>query len=159
MRCCILLGFAIIFVDFFTKEWVCREDAAHTASSSLPYVVFSDFLGIRLQITHAINTGAAWGVLADFPGSLVLIRILLISGLIVYMTTLNTRQNWKLPLTLIISGALGNVIDYFRYGYVVDMIQFRFWGYEYPVFNVADSAIFIGSFWILFSVMDEKKAA
>lgn len=127
--------------------------------SPLPFVVFSNFLGIHLQITHAVNSGAAWGVLAEFPGMLVLVRIILIAGLIVYLLSNTRRPQWNAPLCLIISGALGNVIDYFHYGYVVDMIQFRFWGYEYPVFNVADSAIFIGSFWILLSVMGEKKVA
>ncbi len=109
-----------------------------------------------MQITHAINTGAAWGVLADFPNALVLVRILLISALIIYFLGVNHRPSWNVPLCLIISGAIGNVIDYFYYGYVVDMLQFQFWGYDYPIFNIADSAIFIGSFWILLSASFEK---
>ncbi len=100
--------------------------------------------------------GAAWGVLADFPNALVVVRILLIAALIIYFLGVNQRAAWNTPLCLIISGAIGNVIDYFHYGYVVDMIQFSFWGYEYPIFNIADSAIFIGSFWVLISATMEE---
>lgn len=151
----LLLFLAIIALDFATKVLISK--LAGQQPSILPYMVFSDFYGIQMQITHAINMGAAWGVLADFPRSLVFVRLLLIAALIGYFLVINRRREWNLPLCLIISGAVGNVIDYFYYGYVIDMIQFRFWGYEYPIFNIADSAIFIGSFWILFSAACEKK--
>lgn len=150
----LLLFLAIIALDFATKVLI--SNLAGQQPSILPYMVFSDFYGIQMQITHAINMGAAWGVLADFPRSLVVVRLLLIAALIIYFLGINRRREWNLPLCLIISGAVGNVIDFFYYGYVIDMIQFRFWGYEYPIFNIADSAIFIGSFWILFSAAREK---
>lgn len=145
---------ALISVDALSKAWI--SSLVASVPSPLPYVVFSDFFGIQLQITHAINMGAAWGVLADFPNALVLVRVLLIAALVVYFLGVNHRRQWNIPLCLIISGAIGNVIDFFRYGYVIDMIQFCFWGYEYPIFNIADSAIFIGSFWILLTATTEK---
>lgn len=151
---CLVLVLAIIFVDACSKAWI--NSLVATVPSPLPYVVFSDFFGIQMQITHAINMGAAWGVLADFPNALVVVRILLIAALIIYFLGVNQRAAWNTPLCLIISGAIGNVIDYFHYGYVVDMIQFSFWGYEYPIFNIADSAIFIGSFWVLISATMEE---
>jgi len=154
---CLILAHVIIAVDFISKAWI--NSLVAETPSPLPYVVFADFFGINMQITHAINTGAAWGVLADYPNALVMVRILLIGALIIYFLGVNHRASWNVPLCLIISGAIGNVIDYFYYGYVVDMIQFRFWGYEYPIFNIADSAIFIGSIWILLSASFEKKTA
>lgn len=153
-KSCLFLSLVLIAVDAFTKAYV--NSVSLHAASPLPYVVFSDFYGIKMQITHAINMGAAWGVLADFPNALVFVRILLIAALIIYFLGVNHRVQWNAPLCLIISGAIGNVIDFFHYGYVVDMIQFTFWGYEYPIFNIADSAIFIGSFWILLSATMEK---
>jgi signal peptidase II len=45
---------------------------------------------------------------------------------------------------LIATGAIGNILDYFIYGHVVDVFYFVFWGYSFPVFNVADSIIFCG---------------
>lgn len=153
-KSCLAFALLIIALDALSKAWV--SGLVQNGPSGLPYVVFSDFYGIQMQITHAINMGAAWGVLADFPNALVFVRVLLIASLIVYFLGVNRRIQWNAPLTLIISGAIGNVIDYFRYGYVIDMIQFRFWGYEYPVFNIADSAIFVGSIWILLSATMEK---
>jgi signal peptidase II len=152
-RSCLFLIISIITLDAFSKAWV--NNAIDKIPTPLPHVVFSDFFGINMQITHAINMGAAWGVLADFPNALVFVRILLIAALIIYFVGVNTRACWNVPLCLIISGALGNVIDFFHYGYVIDMIQFTFWGYEYPIFNIADSAIFLGSFWILLSATFE----
>jgi signal peptidase II len=45
---------------------------------------------------------------------------------------------------LIIAGGIGNILDYFIYGHVVDMFHFILWGYSFPVFNVADASIFMG---------------
>ena len=52
-------------------------------------------------------------------------------------------------------GALCNILDYFFYGHVIDMLHFVFWGYDYPVFNVADSFICIGVFWLFFASLKE----
>ena len=112
-----------------------------------------------MQIAYAENTGAAWGIFSDFPFLLVLFRFLLIAGMCVYLVKYNTKKEWQIPLVCIISGAIGNVIDYFLYGFVIDMIQCIFWGYNYPVFNISDAAIFIGSFWILCLVLFEKKTS
>lgn len=68
----------------------------------------------------------------------------LIAGLCVYLFCFNRDSSWQIPLILIIAGAVGNVADFFLYGHVVDMLHFVFWGYDFPIFNVADSAISIG---------------
>ena len=49
----------------------------------------------------------------------------------------------------IIVGAVGNLVDYVAYGFVVDMFHFILWGYDYPVFNVADTAITVGMGWLI----------
>jgi signal peptidase II len=152
---CVIVALLIFSVDVATKAWVSTA-SSQVGKSSLPYVLFSNFCGIDLQITHAINSGAAWGLFSDFPELLVFFRLVLIAGLILFLFVCHRRSSWNLPLSCIISGAIGNVYDYFHYGYVVDMIQFRFWGFNYPVFNIADSAIFIGSLWLLFLAYTEK---
>ena len=154
IRTCFLLSLGILVSDFISKAWV--SSLMDKLPPRLPINIFSDFFGIRFSITYEINTGAAWGFLSDFPNALVIVRLLLIVALIFYLFFVNHRSSWNIPLALIITGAIGNVIDYFYYGYVVDMIQFRFWGYDYPVFNIADSAIFIGAVWILCSSFMEK---
>jgi signal peptidase II len=72
------------------------------------------------------------------------------------------RNHWRdaLPYSLIISGALGNLVDRFRFGYVVDFIEWYYKSYSWPVFNIADSCIVLGAaLLILFSFgkKDETK--
>lgn len=111
--------------------------------------IFKNFLGIEFSISHQINHGAAWGMLADFQIPLLYLRIALISFLFIYTIFFNTNPKRNIPFVLIIAGATGNVIDYFLYGHVVDMLHFVLWGYDFPVFNLADSAIFIGVAYVL----------
>ena len=111
--------------------------------------VFEDFLGIEFSFSYATNLGAAWGLLDDYPVLLMGIRLLMIVGLLIaYFVYVD--DFYQLPLlNLIIGGAIGNVIDSFIYGHVVDMLHFKFWGYDYPVFNLADSCIVVGVFGVL----------
>jgi signal peptidase II len=111
--------------------------------------VFKDFFGIQFSIVHSTNRGAAWGVFAEWQDYLLYLRLALITGLLIYLFFFNKKRAYVIPLTLIVSGAIGNVLDYFLYGQVIDMLHFVLWGYVYPTFNVADSAIFIGIVWML----------
>lgn len=121
--------------------------------------VFKNFLGIEFSISHQINRGAAWGVLSDYQIPLLYLRIALIALLVIYALLFNRHSNRSIPLALITAGALGNVIDYFLYGHVVDMLHFILWGYDFPVFNFADSAIFIGMMGLLLlSLLDSAPA-
>lgn len=120
--------------------------------------IFSDLLGIEFSVVHAVNHGAAWGLFSDHQNILESVRVVLIIGLIGYTFLYNKNQAWDIPLTLITTGALANVFDYFIYGHVVDMFHFVFWNYDYPVFNVADSAIFIGISWIVISSLTQPAA-
>ncbi len=106
--------------------------------------VFQGWGGIDFCITHVINRGAAWGVLASLQDYLLYARIAIIGGLLTYLLVIKGEPFVKFCLTLIVAGACGNVADYFVYGHVVDMFYFVFWGYSYPVFNIADSSIFCG---------------
>lgn len=111
--------------------------------------IFKNFLGIEFSLSHQINHGAAWGILADYQISLLYLRIVLIAFLFFYIVFFNKKPERNTPLVLIIAGATSNVIDYFLYGHVVDMLHFVLWGYDFPVFNLADSAIFIGVAYLL----------
>lgn len=119
--------------------------------------VFKNFLGIEFSLSHQINHGAAWGLFADYQMPLLYLRMGLIVLLFIYALFLNKRSSWNIPLALIIAGATGNVLDYFIYGHVVDMLHFVLWGYDFPVFNIADSAIFIGITSLLLLSSLEKK--
>jgi len=156
------IGFFILLLDAYTK-YLTNEYLPNMYLSWLGYPyegigIFKDFLGIELSISHQTNLGAAWGLFGKYQEPLLYFRIFLITALLIYTLFLNTHKSWNIPLAMIIAGAIGNVMDYFIYGHVVDMIHFVFWGYDYPVFNVADSAICIGIVCLLISSFNEKTA-
>lgn len=93
--------------------------------------------GITCSLNYIVNTGAAWGMFAGHAGLLFFIRMAIIGGLVFF-----GPKRW--PIWLVLTGAVGNAIDYCLYGHVIDFIHFTFWGYSFPVFNVADSCISIG---------------
>lgn len=132
----------VLGTDFVSKYWI---QSHLPLSFQIPMFKWG---GIDFYITHAVNRGAAWGMLAQFHTALLAFRIILVTGLVIYTLFYNKHSAWQWPLALIIAGAIGNIIDFFLYGHVIDMLQFTFWGYHYPVFNIADSAIFIGVLWL-----------
>lgn len=157
----LIIGFFVLFFDQLTKYLVQAHipRMAHEAQW-YPYRgigIFEHFYGIEFSIVHATNRGSAWGLFAEYQIELLILRILFVFFLLFYLARTKESQELALPLALIATGAIGNIIDYFAYGHVVDMIHFVFWGYDYPVFNVADSAIFIGVWWVFFNALFQKK--
>lgn len=138
----------IFMADVFLKAYTHYEIPLITSSSPVyPYGgigVFRGWHGIDFSIVHVINRGAAWGVFSSLHDYLLYARMAIIGGLVSYLLFIKASAYRKFSLMLITTGALGNVVDYFVYGHVVDMFYFNFWGYSYPVFNIADSAIFMG---------------
>jgi len=103
------------------------------------------------------NPGAAFSFLSDQPGWqrwLFTLLALAVSGWIALELRRHPEQKLlSLALTLIMGGALGNVIDRVRFGAVVDFIQWHAAGYYWPAFNVADSAITVGAILLVFSTL------
>ncbi|HRW58667.1 MAG TPA: signal peptidase II [Chlamydiales bacterium] len=150
----------VLILDVFSKLYV-HHHVLKMASyyPSYPYggiAVFENFFGIDFSINHVVNKGAAWGVFSNYPKLLIVLRltILVILGLFIWKGQLKKRFIY--PLLIIIFGAVGNLIDIVLYSHVVDMFHFRFWGYSYPVFNIADSMIFIGMVWLVIASLTEK---
>jgi signal peptidase II len=144
---CTLVAFFLICIDALSK-WLIVTYLPFGSGKEI--VLWKDFLGISCSITHAINLGAAWGILSSWPVFLIVLRIILVLALLIFVLFFLKEQHFRLALFLIIGGALGNLIDYFVYGHVIDMIHFTLWGWDYPVFNIADSAICLSTFWIVY---------
>ncbi len=100
------------------------------------------------NLTHVRNKGAAFGILSGLPGvwrSLFFVTFTLIAvGVIGVMLKKTSDRLLVIAFSLIMTGAVGNVIDRIRYGEVVDFIQWYVKSWYWPSFNVADSAISIG---------------
>ena len=119
--------------------------------------IFKDFLGISFSINHVENVGAAWGLFSKYPILLFSIRIVIVIGLITYLIFFNKEVKKDVPLTLIISGAFGNILDFIFYKKVIDMFHFNFWGFSYPIFNMADVMITLGIIWLFFIFLKHSK--
>lgn len=147
-----LLALFILAADQLSKAYtVFFIPPARYSSFFYPYngiPVFQDFLGVEFSIIYTTNKGAAWGALADFQTQLLIFRIILIMTMLGYLLFFNKNRSQTLPLAMVVAGAFGNVIDYFVYGHVIDMLHFVLWGYDFPVFNLADTAITLGIAWL-----------
>ncbi|MCQ2446374.1 MAG: signal peptidase II [Clostridia bacterium] len=97
-----------------------------------------------LGLTYVENTGMAFGMFDKAPWVLVTLRILGMI-LILWFILFSDLQHWLgfLSLSMVLGGGIGNIIDFFAYGYVVDMIEVLF--VRFAVFNVADCFITVGA--------------
>ena len=131
----------IVILDQLTKlgiiEWV-------DLYSKVPVTSY-------LNITHQHNYGAAFSILNDAGGW----QRWFLSGLAIAVSAYIVRWLWNIRhsgllvlstgLALVLGGALGNVVDRVRLGYVIDFIQVMFGSWAFPSFNVADAAISVGA--------------
>jgi signal peptidase II len=99
-------------------------------------------------VTHVQNRGAAFGLLAHIPAAatvFMIISLIAVALILVYFRWVKPGEVWTpLCLSLIATGAVGNLIDRFRLGRVVDFLDFHYHGWHWPAFNVADASITIG---------------
>jgi signal peptidase II len=118
---------------------------------------------LSFSTNYVRNLGAAWGALSNLPDGvripffyLVTIGAVIIIGLYLKATPLHHRLA-IFALALILSGAIGNFIDRLRLGYVIDWIDVRWnlfgWKYDFPNFNVADSAISVGVAFLMIDML------
>lgn len=137
----LILSLAIILSDAWTKWLVSTRIDLHESIPLIP-----DYL----QLVHVRNTGAAFGIGANTDSRIV--PLLLNLGAIgVFFVVVAyafraavTDRVLQTGLHLILGGAIGNLIDRFRLGYVVDFVDVFVKSHHWPAFNVADSAICIG---------------
>jgi len=132
---------SILILDQYTK---------HEAQQKIPLYHTIKVIDGFFNLTHLRNTGGAFGILAgkkEGIGSLFFIAVSLVAiGTILYLfhKLKEDERILSLSLSLVLSGAIGNLIDRIRYGEVVDFLDFHLFSYHWPAFNIADSAITIG---------------
>lgn len=131
------LGIGVITIDQFTKGLSQRYLDYGTPHPIIP--------GFNLTLLY--NSGAAFSLGANSQYSWVLISInlLICTGIIWTLCKQKNLITWfSISLTLILAGALSNLIDRITYGYVTDFLDFYFKQWHWPVFNMADTAIVLG---------------
>jgi len=116
------------------------------------------------NLVHVHNKGAAFGFLGQVSGGFTRLFFIATSGLVLavvgYLWLRLPGESWAAALgySLIIAGALGNLIDRVRLGEVVDFLDF-YWGrYHWPAFNVADSLVCLGAGVLVWVILTEEKS-
>ena len=169
LKTVLLLSPLILLFDQFTKSVI-----VNTMPIGSRRVVWENFF----DIVHVRNTGAAFGLLAEWPESVrepffYFISILAIYFLYSFLKQLpDEHRNTSIPIALIFGGALGNITDRIFRGSVVDFLSFHWknqevnwniFGYpigfamSWPSFNVADTAITLGVIWLMIRMARHQK--
>jgi len=107
-------------------------------------------------LTLAHNTGAAWSLFSGLQSLFALLAFVIAGYLIYYLYKNKTEGFSKIAILFVIGGAVGNAIDRLIYNYVVDFLDFYIFGYDFPIFNIADSFLTIGMFILIFVVFLSK---
>ncbi len=155
-----IIGIAAdFFSKYLAKELLSPMDWFHPAYPYGGLGLFKDWYGISLSLNYVENRGTAWGLFSRYFDGLLVGRSILVLFLIIYLFFINQDKQKQIPLVLVITGALGNILDGFIYGHVIDMIHFVFWGYSFPVFNIADVCICLGAGWLMILSFIQKKSS
>lgn len=111
-----------------------------------------------LNITSHRNDGAAWGILSGKMSFFFIITIIILVVLIVfYIKEAKNNLLMQIAISLLFAGALGNFIDRVLHGEVVDFVDTYIFGYNFPIFNVADSSLTIGVLLIIIALLTDMK--
>ncbi|QSQ09803.1 Lipoprotein signal peptidase [Koleobacter methoxysyntrophicus] len=131
----------IIVLDQLTKILIQRNFALHESLGVIENV---------FHITFVPNYGAAFGILKDKTFFFILTSLIVIISFLFYLKYVpKEKKILRYALVLQIGGAVGNLIDRIRLGYVIDFLDFRVW----PVFNVADMAIVFGVGLLIYQIL------
>ena len=149
----LLLSALVVLVDQLSKSYISRHYGEFEFTTVLPI----------LDITLMHNVGAAFSFLASASGwqrwVFIGLAVVVSIGIIIWLIKLPRSAHGLLAagLALVLGGALGNVIDRIRLGYVIDFIHFHWDRAYFPAFNVADSAITVGAGCLLLDALFEAK--
>lgn len=136
-----LIAIAIVILDRLSKLSIITNFSLNETMSIFSFLSF----------TRVHNFGVAWGALQGKGIISILVSILVLLLIYINLEKIFKMQNYViLGISLILGGALGNLIDRLVYGYVIDFIDFHWW----PVFNIADIALVIGA--VLFILQKES---
>jgi len=125
------LALAVIVLDHVTKTWVADHFLPGESRIVIPHILY---------LTYVQNYHGAFGLFGTHPLLLTAAASAVLIGFYLWYRREGAATTVHIAFALIFGGAVGNIIDRLRFGYVHDFFDLRFW----PVFNVADSAITVG---------------
>lgn len=145
-----ILACFLILLDQLSKNFIVNHFSLGESKE-----VIENFFSIS---SHR-NRGAAWGILQDSHLFFLVVTIIFIAILTYYLfKQKNSLSNFdKGTFALIYGGAIGNFIDRLTRHEVVDFLDFRIFGYDFPIFNLADCFICVGVLFLLFKIYKEEE--
>lgn len=153
MKRVFLIVTLVIILDQLTKQWITRT---MEIGDSNPLI--NNFL----YITYHRNSGAAFGILQGQMIFFYIVTAIAVIGVGIWLRKLNMKREKVLTvaLALILGGTLGNFIDRVIYQAVIDFIHTIWWGWQFPIFNVADMALTVGTVLLAFDmfILDRKRS-
>jgi len=144
---------ALLSIDQLTKALVARSILFQSSKSIIPGF---------FNLTHIRNRGAIFGFFSHSESRVLFIFLTLVSlvalGLVIYyfFKTPSSQILMKISLSVILAGALGNLMDRLFRGYVIDFLDFHIKNWHWPSFNVADACITIGAFLLIFILVFKR---
>jgi signal peptidase II len=144
-----LTGAGVAIADQGSKAWIVSRLDLYGA-----WAVHADYF----HIVHVRNRGVALGLLSNLDPKwgnplLIVATMFAIGGVLAYLHFHQHRGPAPCGLALILGGAMGNLIDRARLGYVVDFLDIHWHRYHWPAFNVADIGITVGVFLLLLDML------
>ncbi len=136
-----LIALSLLFLDQFSKYLIRQK---------LPVAVSIPVINSIFHITYVENTGIAFGLFPQGHSLFIIISLIIIIVIVFFERKKVLKSPWeRFCLGLVLGGALGNLIDRLRFGFVIDFLDFRVW----PVFNLADSGVCIGGILMVFFLL------
>lgn len=148
MKKIIFTSVIILILDILTKQLIISYLLENQSITIIPNF---------FSLTYAKNTGIAFSFLEGKVPFIIIMTLIIILIIIKYLKENVYSKLEAICYSLVISGALGNLIDRLRYGYVIDFLDFNFFDYHFPIFNLADCAIVIGIISLLLISFKESR--
>lgn len=130
-----MISFIILLIDVVSKRLVMNYMFPDMSMS-----IIDNFF----NITYVKNTGVAFSLLDGNVGFIIFMTVIIMLVMVRYIKDSNKSFGEEIGYGLVIGGAIGNLFDRFYYGYVIDFLDFKIFGYDFPIFNLADTFIVIG---------------
>ena len=144
-----IIAVICIFIDFISKLLVINNLEVNTG-----FNIINSFF----SILYVKNTGAAWGMFSNGTMILAILSMIFLYFAIKYIyESKNISKLSIISYGILIGGIIGNLIDRLLRGYVIDFLSFNIFGYNFPVFNIADTFIVISIILIVIeSIIKER---
>lgn len=144
----LFIALIILIGDQLTKFIIRTQMTIGESFAVLPKFIY---------ITSHRNNGAAWGILSGKMTFFYIITVIILVALIVfYIKEAKNNMLMQIAISLLFSGALGNFIDRVSSGEVIDFIDTVIFGYDFPIFNIADASLTIGVILLIIVLLKDQ---